>query len=53
VAHKNAAIYSHLLPGAGHNQPVIEGAIPLIDLPDEYAITECGGALRVVGMYFK
>jgi len=52
VAHKNAAIYSHLLPGASY-QPVIEGAIPLIDLPDEYAITECGGALRVVGMYFK
>jgi len=53
LASKNAAVYSHLLPGAGHDQPVIKGAIPLPDLPAENATVECGGALRVVGMDFK
>ena len=50
---QNAAVYSHLLPGAGPHQPVIEGAIPLRYLPAEYTAIECGGALRVVGMDFK
>ena len=31
----------------------IEGAIPLGDLPAEYAPVECGGALRVIGMDLK
>ena len=53
LASQNAAVYSHLLPGAGSDQPVIEGAIPLGDLPAEYAPVEGGGALRVVGMDFK
>ena len=53
LASQNAAVYSHLFPGAGHDQPVIEGAIPLGDLPAEYASVECGGALRVFGMDFK
>lgn len=53
LASQNAAIYSHLLSGAGPHQPVIEGAIPLLDLPAEYSTVEGGGALRVVGMDFK
>ncbi len=48
LASQNAAVYSHLLSGAGHDQPVIEGAVPLLDLPSEYAPVEGGGALRAV-----
>jgi hypothetical protein len=53
LALQNAAIYSHLLPGAGPYQPVIEGTIPLLDLPVEYAPVECGGALWIIGVDFK
>jgi len=47
LASQNAVV-SHLFPGAGHDQPVIEGAIPLPYLPAEYAPVEGGGALRIV-----
>ena len=53
LASQDPAVNSHLLPGAGPHQPVIEGAIPLLDLPAEYTPVEGGGALRVVGVDFK
>src|SRR5690606_22369476 len=53
LASQNAPVCSHLLPGAGHDQPVIEGAVPLVDLPAEYTAVECGGAPRIVGVDFK
>ena len=53
LASQNAPVYSHLLTGAGPHKPVIEGAVPLPDLPAEYVPIESGGALRIVGVDFK